>query len=105
MDRNYRNSFTKAYKVLYITNDKYATNNGTEQELPSSKIGYLTEILDSAQEGFPFLWVNSEKYSFTELVLNSGKAMFKTFNELKETLSTFAYTFNADNLTVEEFKN
>ena len=47
--RNYRDKFSKAYKVLY-TDDSLC---------------YLTEILDSAQEGFPFLWVNGEKYVFS----------------------------------------
>ena len=37
-DRNYRNDFSKAYKILY------------NQE----SLCYLTEILDSAQEGTPF---------------------------------------------------
>jgi hypothetical protein len=36
----------------------------------------LTEILDSAQEGFPHMWVNSEKYIFSEPVIESGVKMF-----------------------------
>ena len=54
--RDYREKFSKAYKVLY-----------KDQELC-----YLTEILDSAQEGFPYLWVNGEKYVFSKDVLESG---------------------------------
>jgi len=47
--RNYRERFSKAYKVLY----------------KEGSLCYLTEILDSAQEGFPYLWVNGEKYVFS----------------------------------------
>lgn len=47
--RNYRDEFSKAYKVLY----------------KEGSLCYLTEILDSAQEGFPYLWVNGEKYVFS----------------------------------------
>ena len=52
------------------------------------QIGYLTEILDSAQEGFPSLWVNSEKYSFTRVVLDNGLALFDTFNKLTQVIKT-----------------
>jgi hypothetical protein len=38
---------------------------------------YLTEILDSAQEGFPYLWVNGEKYVFSGEVLQAGQTLFK----------------------------
>lgn len=40
---------------------------------------YLTEILDSAQEGFPYLWVNGEKYVFSTEVLDAGNKLFKQF--------------------------
>lgn len=39
------------------------------------QLDYLTEILDSAQEGFPFLWVNGEKYVFSREVLEAGKKL------------------------------
>lgn len=51
---------------------------------------YLTEILDSAQEGFPYLWVNGEKYVFSQNVLDSGQAMFNHFCKLKN----FIFNFN-----------
>lgn len=33
---------------------------------------YLTEIWDSAQEAFAYLYVNGEKYPFSQEVLNYG---------------------------------
>ena len=37
-----------------------------------STAAYLPEILDSAQEAFDHLWVNGEKYVFSENVIDSG---------------------------------
>ena len=68
--RAYREKFSQAYKVLY-----------SEGELC-----YLTEILDSAQEGFPFLWVNSEKYIFSTNVLTAAKDLFSSFGKIKHVL-------------------
>lgn len=59
-DRSFRNQFSKAYKVLY----------------KQGCLCYLTEILDSAQEGFPYLWVNGEKYVFSNEVLDAGTKLF-----------------------------
>lgn len=42
-------------------------------------LSYLTEILDSAQEGFPFLYVNGEKYMFSQDVLEAGQKLFNGF--------------------------
>lgn len=58
--RTYREQFSKAYKVLY----------------KEGSLCYLTEILDSAQEGFPYLWVNGEKYVFSHEVLDAGRKLF-----------------------------
>ena len=58
--RLYRDQFSKAYKVLY----------------KEGALCYLTEILDSAQEGFPYLWVNGEKYVFSGEVLDAGRKLF-----------------------------
>ena len=33
---------------------------------------YIPDILDAAQEAFPFMWVNGEKYVFSEHVLLKG---------------------------------
>ena len=49
-NRTYRKTFSNAYKVLY----------------KEGKLCYLTEILDSAQEAFPYLYVNGEKYVFSK---------------------------------------
>lgn len=62
--RDYRNNFSKAYRVLYKENS----------------LCYLTEILDSAQEGFPYLYVNGEKYVFSNEVLEAGKNLFTKFS-------------------------
>ena len=44
---------------------------------------YLTEILDSAQEGFPYLWVNGEKYVFSHEVLDAGCKLFEQFRMIQ----------------------
>ncbi len=71
--RSYRKKFSNAYKVLY----------------KEGKLCYLTEILDSAQEGksitllnslaFPYLWVNGEKYVFSKEVIDAGRNLFNNF--------------------------
>ena len=65
--RDYRNKFSKAYRVLYKENS----------------LCYLTEILDSAQEGFPYLYVNGEKYVFSAEVLQAGSDLFQNFIRLQ----------------------
>jgi hypothetical protein len=55
--RSYRSKFSNAYKVLY----------------KEGRLCYLTEILDSAQEAFPYLYVNGEKYVFSKQVIEAGK--------------------------------
>ena len=65
-DRQYRKQFSNAYKVLY----------------KEGKLCYLTEILDSAQEAFPYLYVNGEKYVFSKQVIETGKKLFKNFCSL-----------------------
>ena len=54
--RDYRQHFTAAYRVLY-------------DNPVASPLNYLVEILDSAQESFPYLWVNGKKYEFSQMVL------------------------------------
>ena len=73
-NRQYRNKFSRAYRVLYT----------------DGSLCYLTEILDSAQEGtpslilgFPYLYVNGEKYVFSREVLESGRILFQSFCELQ----------------------
>ena len=62
--------------------------NHPDSSDPSSELNYLTEILDSAQEGFEYLFVNGEKYVFSEQVLEDGKHLFKMFGSLKKHLKT-----------------
>ncbi len=73
VSRDYRQHFSQAYKVLY----------------KEGELSYLTEILDSAQEGilmvysgFPYLWVNGEKYSFSQEVLDHGSRLMIEFFKL-----------------------
>ena len=65
-NRDYRKKFTKAYIFLYQDNS----------------LGYLTEILDSAQEGTPYLFVNGEKYIFSKEVIERGNQLFISFCSL-----------------------
>lgn len=65
--RDYRNKFSKAYRVLY----------------KEHSLCYLTEILDSAQEGFPYLYVNGEKYVFSTEVLQAGSNLFQKFIKIQ----------------------
>ena len=82
-DRTYRKQFSHSYQVLYQQmHDCY-----------HSKCAYLPEILDSAQEGFDHLWVNGEKYVFSEHVIESGNELFAHFKELHAFVSHF-YTQN-----------
>ena len=78
-DRTYRDQFSHSYQVLY--------KQMLEQY--SSKCAYLTEILDSAQEGFDHLWVNGEKYVFSEHVVESGSELYNHFLKLRDSISTF----------------
>ena len=64
--RDYRKKFSKAYIYLYEENS----------------LGYLTEILDSAQEATPYLIVNDEKYVFSQDVIVKGNQLFLNFCSL-----------------------
>ena len=68
-NRDFRLSFTKSYSVLYAQ---------LKEEF-GSELGYLPEVLDSAQEAFDHLWVNGEKYIFSEHVIESGEQLFAHF--------------------------
>jgi hypothetical protein len=68
--RKYRSRFSQAYKKLY----------------KEDALCYLIEILDSAQEGFPHLWVNGEKYTFASLVIRSGEDLFARFCRIKQSI-------------------
>ena len=68
MNRKYITKFSKAYRILY----------------KEDSLCYLIEILDSAQEAFPYLWVNGEKYDFSQTVINYGAALYQEFCKLKQ---------------------
>lgn len=61
--RAFRTAYTNAYKVLY-------------QE---DSLGYIPEIYDSAQEGFPFIYVNGEKYDFSPQVLLLAERLVESY--------------------------
>lgn len=67
---------------------------------------YLTEILDSAQEGFPYLWVNGEKYVFSGEVLQAGQTLFKQFHTIQQQIREL-YELIVDeaqsNITIQMF--
>ena len=71
-DRSYREKFTNAYKLLY------SRHGGQEQ------LCYLLEIMDSAQENFPHLWVNGEKYVFSDDVLAAGDSLYRNLLSIRD---------------------
>jgi len=48
---------------------------------------YNTEILSSAQEASPHIWVNGEKYVFSDLVVKKGLDLYKKFKVMTSLLS------------------
>lgn len=66
--RDYRQSFSASYKQML------------------SGGGYLIDILDSAQEAFPYMWVNGEKYVFSDHVIEKGNALYSSLMNLTEYL-------------------
>lgn len=85
--RKYREQFSKAYKVLY----------------KEGALCYLTEILDSAQEGFPYLWVNGEKYVFSQDVLEAGRKLFQQFKIIQQIIrNIYERVMEEVNITVQD---
>jgi len=72
VDRCYRDEFSLPYRTLYA----------------EDSLCYLTEVLDSAQEGLPFIILNSEKYIFSSTVLTKGNELFFIFIALKELIKS-----------------
>lgn len=71
--RDFRTNYTNAYRVLY------------QDSTPPSHIdslGYIPEIYDSAQEGFPFIYVNGEKYDFSTEVLLLGEKLVENYYKM-----------------------
>lgn len=65
--RGYRDIFSKAYRILY----------------KDDSLCYLTEILDSAQEAVPCLYVNGIRFEFSAYVLEAGHKLFQSFIEIQ----------------------
>ena len=55
--------------------------------MPESQ-AYLVDILDSAQEAHPHMWVNGEKYVFSEHVILKGIELYQKFQEISTFLPT-----------------
>jgi len=53
--------------------------------MPESMI-YLVDILDSAQEASPFMWVNGEKYMFSDHIITKGVELYQNFQEMSQTI-------------------
>lgn len=53
--------------------------------LPNEQ-AYLADVLDSAQEAYPFMWVNGEKYFFSEHVITKGIDLYQKFQEIATSL-------------------
>ena len=92
--RDYRNDFTNSYKVLY---KQMLENHG-------SKAAYLPEILDSAQEEFDHLWVNGEKYVFSDHVVESGIELFNHFTELRKEITRNHFGFRSARRSLRSFR-
>lgn len=70
VNRTYRSKFSKAYTCLY----------------KEGNLCFLTEIIDSAQEGIECLWVNGNKYSFSKDTLDMGNKLNSSLKSLIQTL-------------------
>ena len=59
---------------------------------------YLVDILDSAQEACPYMWVNGEKYVFSEHVIQKGISMFATLVDLTRRIPKIQTTGDMEEL-------
>lgn len=69
-DREYRAKFTPSYKSMLAGES------------------YFLDILDSAQEAYPFMWVNGEKYVFSDHVIEKGTALFESLISVTRMMPT-----------------
>lgn len=65
-DRAFRSNYSSAYKVLYT----------------EGSLGYIPEIYDSAQEGFPFIYVNGDRHDFSCEALHKGEKLVDTLSRV-----------------------
>ena len=72
--RDFRDNYTRAYRILY-----------SEHEL-----GYIPEVFDSAQEAFPCIWVNGDRYDFTQSTIQKGEQLVDAYYRLIQ-LIRFVY--------------
>jgi hypothetical protein len=70
-----------------------------------SELGYLPEVLDSAQESFDHLWVNGEKYIFSEHVIESGNQLYAYFCLLRTFISDFFKSHFIDQRSQDSFSD
>lgn len=89
-DRSYRQKFSKAYKTQM------------EQCGSLDDFTFSVDILDSAQDNYSHIWVNGEKYVFSEDVIGAGKMVFSQFLELKESLE-FKSIFDSNRFQYQKF--
>ena len=62
---------------------------------------YMKEILDSAQENYPHLWVNGEKYVFSDDVIEAGDKLFSSFNQVKKQINDFVRSVEENASTIK----
>lgn len=59
---------------------------------------YNTDILSSAQEASPHIWVNGEKYVFSDHVVKKGIDLYNKFKVMTASLSRAKTINDLDNM-------
>jgi hypothetical protein len=73
-DREYRKKFSRAYRTML------------ESQGSLDDLCYVKDILDSAQENYAHLWVNGEKYVFSDDVVAAAKSLTESFAQVNKTI-------------------
>lgn len=50
------------------------------------RTAFLVDILDSAQEAEPAMWVNGEKYVFSECIVEDGVELYQKLQQINVTI-------------------
>ena len=50
------------------------------------RTAFLVDILDAAQEAQPCMWVNGEKYVFSEHIIDDGVELYQKLQEINVTV-------------------
>lgn len=79
--KSYRNIFSPSYQQLFKRNQECS---------------YLSDILDSAQEGSVHMWVNGEKYIFSDYVVKGGLELCSHLGKLIEIIKQIYKTCSDD---------